>query len=107
MKRSFVAVVGMLSFVALTANCSSGPDTQTGSTEQEVRVCTKMPLYCPAGCEYQGNACPQQCHCPGYVQCGPTLKCGAKQECCTAGPINIDPALNNYMCLSAGTACPL
>lgn len=75
--------------------------------EQAVSVCTKMALYCPPGCKYVGNACPQKCSCPGYTACGPDLKCGTHQDCCTAGPVNVDPALNHYLCVQPGTACPL
>jgi len=99
----------MKSFVLLcvlaVAGCGAvGP---TGEEEQAQQVCTKLPLYCPPGCSYVGNACPQKCQCPGYTPCGPTLKCGENQQCCIAGPINIDPSLNHYLCVQSGTACPL
>ena len=106
---SVASVIGLsVVLVACAASSSSGQDQgQSESTDEAVKVCTKLPLNCPAGCSLQGGGCPQQCHCPGYVACGPTLHCPSSQQCCTAGPINVDPALNNYLCVTSGTACPL
>jgi hypothetical protein len=108
--RILVSVLGLSVILVACASSStdSGQDQgQSESTDDALKVCTKMPLYCPTGCFYQGGGCPQQCHCPNYVACGPTLHCPASQQCCTAGPVNVDPSLNTYLCATAGTACPL
>jgi hypothetical protein len=100
MKSVFLAVVLVL------AGC--GGVESIDEEEQAVSgVCTKAPMYCPPECKHVGNACPQKCSCPGYTACGPSLKCNQHDDCCTAGPISIDPAQNHYMCVPPGTACPL
>jgi hypothetical protein len=108
MKKS-ITLVAVLCFLATLINCSSpGKDEPEESNDEAVKVCTLMPIYCPSQCHQSNGGCPVQCHCPGYNACGPSLKCGEKDVCCTgAGPVNANPALNTYSCNPAGTACPL
>ncbi len=104
------AVVVALSCLSVVVACSSARDgSNTGSTTEEgLHVCPLMEVYCPPDCHQTGGGCPVQCHCPGYVACGPTLHCGVGEVCCTGpGPVNIDPSLNTYSCNPAGTVCPL
>jgi hypothetical protein len=79
----------------------------TGQEQEEAKACPVLPIRCDAPCKQTGGGCPVQCHCPGYVACGP-LKCGEGEVCCTGpGPVHLDPSLNHYSCNPHGYTCPL
>jgi hypothetical protein len=104
--RSFV-----FAFASLTVafGCSSS-DPQTNSSEDGLQVCPLLEIYCPPECHQSQGGCPKQCHCSNgnFNACGPSLKCGGAEVCCTGpGPVNIDPSLNQYSCNPPGTICPL
>jgi hypothetical protein len=98
----------LLSLLTLCAVVSCGGEAPTASEEEGIKACTLMAIYCPPECHQSEGGCPRQCHCPQYNACGPSLKCGQHEVCCTgAGPVNIDPSLNHYSCNPSGSMCPL
>jgi hypothetical protein len=98
----------ILSFVlAVPFFAGCGGAEPVGEEAEAVKACTLMPIYCPPECHQTGGGCPVQCHCPGYNACGPKLKCGEKEVCCSGPIVYSDPALNHYSCNPPGSLCPL
>ncbi len=90
------------------AGCGGTVEDGATGRDEALKACTLLSIECPAECKQAAAGCPRQCHCPGYTACGPDLKCGVGEVCCTgAGPVSVDPSLNQYSCNPAGTLCPL
>ena len=101
-----LAVLGGL-LMAVMVGCS-GAEPDSSAVEQEVKACTRLAIYCPPECKQTQGGCPVQCHCPNYTACGPSLRCGVGEVCCTGpGPVSVDPSQNSYSCNPSGSLCPL